>query len=388
MQAAITLGHLGATGSAPALAARLLKEEGRVLEAVVAALEMLRDRNVLPDLVGAMRRANIDQVPAVAHALAVLSGVDLALEPRATSEHVRQAWLEVARKNQLASVPPARVANVRQEKTGLVTFDVQFGRGNLQIGFDPPEPGATWPRWGRSVFVRGERVVDVGSTCGTCESLLRFVSWPAQDVSALANGLEDRRGELTLEAWVTSWEPLLRELRGGRYVGADLSLRVERIDPARRRESWFVRRYELRVDDEEESAGPEAAEDADLAWPGMIHYQGARAGAVPTFPVVIPLSDPANLDSQVVEAFATRIVSGDQPPVVAFAWLDEREVEARWMERFLYLAVLNGHHRLEAYARAGVPARIIAFGRIDDSWGPPEDPAEFLRESFAAFRGS
>ncbi len=75
-----------------------------------------------------------------------------------------------------------------------------------------------------------------------------------------------------------------------------------------------------------------------------------------------------------------------RPPVVAYTWLDEREVEARWAERFLYLAVLNGHHRLEAYAQTGVPARIIAVARIEDSWGPPDEPARYLEEAFALFR--
>ncbi len=172
MQAAITLGHLGAPEFAPAMAARLSKEKGRVLQALVAALEMMRARTVLPVVVSALRTAASDQVWELAHALAVISGADVAVEPKAAPEGLRKAWLDAAAKDMLATVPPARVANVRSDAKGLVTFDVLFGRGSVRIDFDPPVAGATWPRWGRSLLVRGQRVVDLGSTCSTCESLV------------------------------------------------------------------------------------------------------------------------------------------------------------------------------------------------------------------------
>jgi hypothetical protein len=56
-----------------------------------------------------------------------------------------------------------------------------------------------------------------------------------------------------------------------------------------------------------------------------------------------------------------------------------------WAERFLVFVVLNGHHRLEAYARSGVAAPVIAISRIEDSWGPSEEPDRYLREAFVAF---
>jgi HEAT repeat protein len=386
MQAAITLGHLGAQEYALALAERLTKDKGRVFQAVVSALEMLRSRTVLPVLVNALQKATDDQVWDIAHALAVISGVDVAVDPRAAPGRVRKAWLRAAAKDMLATVPAARVANVTRGADGFSSFDVLFGRGDVQIDFDRPEPGTTWPRWGRSLLVRGQQVLDIGSTCGTCESLLRFGAWPAEDVSRLAEILEDRRGEMDLVSCVKSWEPLLCRLRAGRYLAADLTLPVERIDSMRKRDSWFVRRNELRVDDDDAGEAAAPLSDADLFWPGMTHYQGPRESVPPTYPVVLPLTDPGALDTKTVDRFAAAIREGGRPPVVAYTWLDEREVEARWAERFLYLAVLNGHHRLEAYAHTGVPARIVAVARIEDSWGPPDEPATYLEEAFALFK--
>ncbi len=384
MQAAITLGHLGAPDSAPALASRLTKERDRVFAALTAALEMVAEPSVTPAVVSAMRTAEDRKVWDLAHTLRVLSGCDLALPPGASLEHVRKAWLDAAGRGLLVNVPPARVAGVRPDENGCVSFDVDFGTGDLQIDFDPPTPGATWPRWARSLRVRGQRVLDVGSTCGTCESLLKFVSWPGEDVSGLAAELEDRRGELDLAAWVSAWSPLLCHLRAGRHLAAELSLAVERIEPAAMQKSWFNRRLGLRIDEDEASS---PVDEPTLSWPGMTHYQGALVGEPPIYPVVLPLRDPGALDGGTIAHFCAAIAAGERPPVVAWAWHDSREVQGRWPERFLYLAILNGHHRLEAYARAEVPARFVAVGCVDASWGPPEDRAAWLREAFVRFRG-
>lgn len=47
--------------------------------------------------------------------------------------------------------------------------------------------------------------------------------------------------------------------------------------------------------------------------------------------------------------------------------------------------ILNGHHRIEACVRSGVPTPIIAVARVADSWGPPEDPEKYLRDAWEPF---
>jgi hypothetical protein len=338
---------------------------------------------VVPTLVDLLRTAPREQVWDLAHVLWSVSGVDVFVDARAEPEQVRSAWLKAAAGGDLTSAPAPRVSGVRRDAAGLVTFDVRYGHGRIRIDFDTPEPGATWPRWGRSLFVGDRRVIGLGSTCGTCEALLRFVAWPGPEIPSLARSLEDRAGKLDLPETVAAWTPLLCELRSGRYIAAELSFPVERIDSSRRLDSWFNRRRVFRIDEDEPDASP-AMDEGDDACPSMTHYQGPRAGEPPLHPVVLPFADPAALVRPTVDEYVRRIAEGDRPPVVVYAWVDDREVEARWRERFLFLAVLNGHHRLEAYARAGVPARLLAFARVDDSWGPPEDPGRYLREALAA----
>jgi hypothetical protein len=57
-------------------------------------------------------------------------------------------------------------------------------------------------------------------------------------------------------------------------------------------------------------------------------------------------------------------------------------------ERFLTAVVLDGHHKLTAYARAGVPARVVLLSRSEDNWGPPEDRDRYLVEVTTPLRAA
>lgn len=50
-------------------------------------------------------------------------------------------------------------------------------------------------------------------------------------------------------------------------------------------------------------------------------------------------------------------------------WIDDRYVEARHEERWLVGAVLDGHHRLAAYAAAGIPSRVLLIARVGEGGG-------------------
>ncbi|MGC4117012.1 MAG: hypothetical protein QM765_21105 [Myxococcales bacterium] len=385
MQAAIAIGHLRAVRFADAIAARLPTERGRVFSAFTAALEMLGSREVIPILVDSLRKADADQIWDVTHALWVLAGVDPVVddgrrEPGA-QERLRREWLRAYDDGRLARPPAPMVGDLHALGRALVSFSVEFGLGALRFDFDPPTPGTPWPRWERSLYVGGSRVYDVGSTCGTCETLLRLVAWPGEDVATVATQMEISEAPLT-PGWVKAWTPLLRQLRSGRYLASLLSLRVERVDEQRARDSWFVGRDRFR-------GGEEVVEDDAVAsrWPGTTHYQGARLENN-TYPIVVPSRNLADLDEARVCDFQRRIEQGERPCVVALGWVDEREIQGEWQERFLNLVVLNGHHRLEAYSRTGVPAPIAVFARVADSWGPPETPDQWLLETFGALAGT
>jgi hypothetical protein len=97
-------------------------------------------------------------------------------------------------------------------------------------------------------------------------------------------------------------------------------------------------------------------------------YDGHEYAALLTA-VAMPLHDVARLDRSRVEHWKTRASSGWTPTAVALSVLDgQMPATSGWRgppaedEQFLLThVVLDGHHRLQAAAELGVPARILSF---------------------------
>lgn len=385
MQAAITLGVLGATQHAARLLARLEQETDRAFSAMVAALEMMKARDTVPGLLEVLRTAPKAKLWDLTHALWVITGVDPVAPKDANArddralEALRSAWLRSAG---LLDAPPPHLSQVRSLSPDLATFALEFGRSRVRFDYEPPSPGATWPRWSQSLYIGTERVYDVGSTCGTCELYLRHLAWPQERLARTTESLETASADQGLPAWIAAWTPVLEQLRSGQYLAARLSLPVDRIDRENLEDSWFHRRQQIRAERGDE---PDFEPEPPY-WPGTAHYQGPRSGEIPTFPVVFPTQELGRLEEARVAKYQRDIVSGARPPVVVLGWIDTRAIRGDQEERFLSLLVLNGHHRLEAYARTHIPTPMIVVARIADSWGPPSEPDRFLREALAAYR--
>jgi hypothetical protein len=61
-------------------------------------------------------------------------------------------------------------------------------------------------------------------------------------------------------------------------------------------------------------------------------------------------------------------------------------VRAEHPERFLIGMVVDGHHKLLAYARQQVPARALLLCRVEDSWGPPDDRTQWINDTTEPLR--
>jgi hypothetical protein len=387
-QAAITLGHLATTRFASRIADGLAFQRDSAFSAYVAALEMLRDRSIVPKLIELLRTAEVSKVWDLTHGLWAISGVDPVSTQSGGGENcledLRASWLRAFDRGFLSSSPPAEIFQPCTLDETLATFDLSFGRALIRLDVDPPSPGATWPRWNRSLLVAGRPVYNLGSACGTCEFLLRLIRWPDEDLSATAKQLETASPSPLRgigKEWISTWSPLIEQLRSGHYLVGLLSVPLKRIDAEHPEHSWFYQRRRLRVPLEPKE-GDSRDGDASDDWPGTIHYQGPRFGAHPTYTMVMPLHDVAKLDEARVREFERMIERGEHPHAVALAWVDSRAIS----ERFLNLILLNGHHRVEAFARSGLPASIIAIARVADGVGPVNNSEQYLREAFAELR--
>jgi hypothetical protein len=373
-EAAISLGRMKATEHTAAIADRLSTVSEGDHEFFVVALELMGDPAAVPALQQRIRRAPARTVFGLHHALRRFTGRDPLL-PLGDDEWVsaaQTAW-------STADAEPAGVVEIAVDGP-RATFVVRGGTGLIDIDYDPPSPGSSWARWGKSVVIGGERLYRVGSDCGTCETTLGLIGWPARKAADLASTLRDRVAhvsDLTREL-IDASAPLLTALRTGHYVMALVDLDLELVTSMR--DSWLSRRISRR-------AGTDRALPAenDTADNDTVHFQLRQplADEPATYGIIMPTQPFDEPDAGTVEAFRTTIRAGRRPAALVLGWIEDRYVEAEYPERFLVGLVLDGHHKLLAYTSEGQPARALLISRIEDSWGPPNNRTQWLDEVIA-----
>ncbi|MEW9338431.1 HEAT repeat domain-containing protein [Streptomyces tanashiensis] len=367
-RAALALGRLGAREWTAPIAGGLSGVSGLDHTAFAVALELMGDPAAVPYLLRWLAESGEERVYDVHHALVRLTGRDPLLPERASgaayAAAVRAAWADGRTER-----APVVVRDVLVESGARARFSVDEGAGRIRVAFDPPSPGSTWPRWDRSLTFDGKPLYRVGSLCDTCELGLTLLGWPDDVATGVAARMRGRLACLDRldAALLAEWSPVLGELETGHYRALLLDLPLERVsDPAR---SWWYRRAVARAREdgdasEYEDDGPEGY------WPGVAHFQltaPVPGGRVPfTYGALLPSQPPESLDPATVARHAAAIAAGERPAAVVLGWIDDRYVEARHEERWLVGAVLDGHHRLAAYAAAGVPARVLLLARVGD----------------------
>ncbi|MFD4320766.1 hypothetical protein [Streptomyces sp. NPDC058548] len=370
-RAALALGRLGAREWTVPIAGRLTEVTGLDHTAFAVALELMDDPAALPYLLRWLAESGEERVYDVHHALVRLTGRDPLLPERATgaayAAAVRAAWADGRTER-----APVAVRDLVVESGARARFSVDGGAGRIRVAFDPPSPGSSWPRWNRSLTFDGKPLYSVGSFCDTCELGLTLLDWPDDEATRIAARMRGRLAGLERldAALLAEWSPVLGELETGHYQALLLDLPLERVsEPAR---SWWYRRAAARAEEEGDVSeyGDDRAEDH---WPGVSHFQltaPVPGGRVPfTYGALLPSQPLEALDPATVARHAAAIAAGERPAAVVLGWIDDRYVGARHEERWLVGAVLDGHHRLAAYAGAGVPARVLLLARVGDGGG-------------------
>jgi hypothetical protein len=353
------------------IAEQLGQVTGTDLVALTAALEVMGDPAAVPHL---LRWLSKSKEPAgeVHHALVRLTGRDPLIPLYTTGKEftklVRRAWAGIDTDAQ--GRPDVRGLAV--ESPSRARFEVDEGGGRIRVDYDEPVPGSYWPRWRTSLFVDGQPLYAVGSICGTCETTLRLLGWPARPAAEHASRVRTALASVDRLSgeFLDTVRPLLAELKTGHYRVYLIDLAVERARTPER--SWWVRRWEDRA-----AAGADLCSEPDATelpgpagWPGTDHFQARErlGGTVPTYGVLLPSQPMDALDEATVAANTAAIRDGSRPAALALGWVEEKYVEAEHEERFLIGTVLDGHHKLAAYAELGIPARIVVVARLENNW--------------------
>ncbi|MGW0516775.1 hypothetical protein [Crossiella sp. NPDC003009] len=372
--AAIGLGRLGDRRWTVPIAERLRRVQGLTHTAFVVALELLGDPAAVPYLVRLLKE--VDAPGDVQHALIRLTGRDplTPLWAGPSRAHRKALWRSWSQVDPAARAEP-EIRGLAVESARRARFELHEGRGRLRVDYDPPAPGSSWPRWNKSLLVDGTPLYRVSSDCGTCETTMRLLGWPERVAAATADRL---RTELSTvdslaDGVLTALAPLVRELPTGHYRVYLVDLPVERVcEPAR---SWWVRRWAFR----------EGAELGEEDWPGVEHFQLPEPvpGPMPTFGALLPGQPLAALNPDTVARYRKAVEAGARPAAVVLGWVEDGYVAAEHEERFLVGVALDGHHKLAAYAEAGVPARVVLLARGEDNLGTWPDGFEAVLGQFS-----
>lgn len=371
-RAALALGRLGARAWTAPIAGRLSEVTGLDHTAFTVALELMGDPAAIPHLLRWLAESGEERVYDVHHALVRLTGRDPLLPERASgaayAAAVRAAWADGRTER-----APAVVRDLVVESGARARFSVDEGAGRIRVAFDPPSPGSSWPRWDRCLTFDRKPLYRVGSLCDTCELGLTLLDWPDGEAARIAARMRGRLADLDRldTALLAEWSPVLGELETGHYRALLLDLPLERVaEPTR---SWWYRRAAARAEaDGDDGDRPEYDRPEDY-WPGAAHFQlttPVPGGRVPfTYGAFLPSQPPGALDPAAVARHAAAVAAGERPAAVVLGWIDDRYVEALHEERWLVGAILDGHHRLAAYAAAGVPARVLLLARVGEGSG-------------------
>ncbi|MCO1579410.1 hypothetical protein M8C13_27030 [Crossiella sp. SN42] len=371
--AAIALGRLGDRRWTLPIAERLHRVTGLVHTAFVVALELLGDPAAVPYLVRLLKE--VDAPGDVQHALVQLTGRD-PLTPLWTGPsrvHRKALWRSWSQVDPAAPAEP-EIRGLTVESARRARFELHEGRGRIRVDYDPPTPGSSWPRWNKSLLVDGSPLYRVSSDCGTCETTMRLLGWPERVVAPVADRLRTALSTVDslADGVLTALAPLVRELPTGHYRAYLVDLPVERVrEPAR---SWWSRRWAFRE-------GAEMIED----WPAVEHFQLPQRipGPVPTFGALLPTQPLAALDPDTVARYRKAVEAATRPAAVVLGWVEDVYVAAEHEERFLVGVALDGHHKLAAYAEAGVPARVVLLARGEDNLGTWRDGFEAVLGQFS-----
>lgn len=209
--------------------------------------------------------------------------------------------------------------------------------------------------WLRYLSVRGETVFAVGNNCDTCQFWFERLEGDAApiDIEALSGILAD--GLRTLDEEVVA--AFGRILAEGDYRVALFRLTPERVAPGTDADYLY----------NEQGADWPYFEERDFIDAATDYYRPADRPAItvagePGFDFLVPLQRPDFLDEVRIASFGKRLADGAAPTAVAVGLLDVKHTYPSEVRHWcLAHYLLDGHHKVEAAARAGRPVTLLSF---------------------------
>ena len=240
------------------------------------------------------------------------------------------------------------------------------------------EGGDGWAAWDRYVAIDGRRAFHIGNVCGTCSFFFERMEGAKRSINV---------------------EELVEQLNGGLSV-LDLALveKIKKIMPNGKYQVLLMRMVPKLV-------YPNSAEDyfekerVDLwgidPFSGLPHYPKTQyyrpssqimENRAALYEFIIPTFPQNWLNEERVTSYVSRLRAGDTPTAVALSVLDVIPLVPSKTARHLgktspqlphYL--LDGHHKVFAASKAGLPLALLAFLAVDHGISSPEQIEQVVK---------
>ncbi len=267
----------------------------------------------------------------------------------------------------MKSETAAHKGEITRLSEGLLKLKLSQGKGFFKIGVEKKHGEAN------SIFLemQGHRKFEIGNDCDTCHFWFKCLQDPKMPVSKKVANLPKtiQLPRPVDETMVGELQPLLDLMDKGEYALFETSVNLAGPYDSDDENSYFHNTEFMELWD---VADPKE-EDLLSGWE---HYEGNRprifrhgeGGLLEKqFDFIIPLVPRDALKEEYVKLYQSMISQGDRPRILLLGLYQRgvpeavRKGQGKVLHSFFGGFVLDGHHKLAAYRRSGVPAKFLTI---------------------------
>lgn len=248
---------------------------------------------------------------------------------------------------------------------GLMRVKLSQGKGFFKIGVEKKHGEAN------SIFleINGSRKFEIGNDCDTCHFWFKCLHEPRLSTQKkIVNLPKTIHIPRPLdEALLQEISPLLEMLEKGEYEVFETSINLAGPYDSEDEASYFFNSEFMEIwdiSDPKEEGLLSGWEHYECQRP-RIFRQGDAPRMEKQYDFIIPLVPRAALKEENIKLYQSMIANGDRPRILLLGMYQRPIPEAvkrgqvKTLHSFMAGFVLDGHHKLAAYRRAGVPARFL-----------------------------
>lgn len=248
---------------------------------------------------------------------------------------------------------------------GLMRVKLSQGRGFFKIGVEKKHGEAN------SIFleINGSRKFEIGNDCDTCHFWFKCLHEPRLSTQKKIVNLPKtiHLPRPVDEAMVTELSPMLEMLEKGEYDVFETSVNLAGPYDSEDENSYFFNSEFMElwdISDPKEEGLLSGWEHYESQRPRIFRHSDSNV-LEKQYDFVVPLIPRSSLKEEHVKLYSEMIKNGDRPRILVYAMYQRAIPETvkrgqnKNLHSFLSGFVLDGHHKLAAYRRAGVAAKFL-----------------------------